>query len=74
MVSAPGCRSEILNSVPLFLGDRRADYDKIGLWAIRLCFTTENAYECARVTERYIHGGKYEPVEYTRGLYFRDVQ
>ena len=74
VVPAPGCRSEILNSTTLFLADKQADYDRIGLWAIRLLFTTENAFECAAITERYIHGGDYEPNEYTRGLYYRDVQ
>ena len=74
VVSAPGCRNEILNSAKLFLADKQADYEKIGLWAVRLYFTTENAFECAAVTERYLHGGSYEPGEYTRGLYYRDVQ
>ena len=74
VVPAPGCRNEILNSAKLFLADKKADYEKIGLWAVRLLFTTENAFECAKVTERYLRESKYEPGEFTRGLYYRDLQ
>ena len=74
MVSAPGCRNELLNSAKLFLADRAADYEHIGLWAIRLHFTTENAFECVTVAELYLKGGNYTPVVYTLGLYYRDVE
>lgn len=37
-------------------------------------FTTENAMECAQVLERYLGQGSYQPNEYTRGLYYRDVE
>jgi putative protease len=74
VVPAPGCRNEILNSAKLFLADKKADYEKIGLWAVRLLFTTENAFECAKVTERYLRESNYEPGEFTRGLYYRDLQ
>ena len=33
VVSAPGCRNELLNSQKLFLADKAADYRRIGLWA-----------------------------------------
>lgn len=46
----------------------------MGLWAARLLFTTESAAECVRVTERYLGRGSYEPKDYTRGLYYRDVE
>lgn len=74
VVKAPGCRNEILNSKKLFLADKAADYARIGLWAARLQFTTENAMECAQVLERYLGRGPYEPNDYTRGLYYRDVE
>ena len=74
VVQAPGCRNEVLNSAKLFLADKAADYEKLGLWAVRLYFTTENAFECATVAERYLHGGAYSPGAYTRGLYYRDVE
>ncbi len=74
VVKAPGCRNELLNSKKLFLADKSADYARLGLWAGRLHFTTENALECAQVLERYLGQGPYEPNDYTRGLYYRDVQ
>ena len=74
VVQAPGCRNEILNGNKLFLADKEKDYRSIGLWAIRLLFTTENPFECVIVTERYLHGGSYKPGEFTRGLYYRDVE
>ena len=75
VVSAPGCRNELLNGSKLFLADKEKDYQKLGLWAIRLLFTTENAFDCVSVTERYLRGGIYEPGGlHTRGLYYRDVE
>lgn len=73
VVKAPGCRNEILNAKKLFLGDKQKDYESIGLWAARLSFTTENPRECVQVTERYMNKGPYEPNDFTRGLYYRDV-
>ena len=74
VVSAPGCRNELLNSQKLFLADRAADYRRIGLWAQRLLFTTENPRECVQVAQRYLEQGSWTPNEYTRGLYYRDVE
>ena len=74
VVKAFGCRNEILNSKKLFLADKQADYSRVGLWAGRLAFTTENARECVQVLERYLDRGRYEPNDYTRGLYYRDVE
>ena len=74
VVKAPGCRNEILNSKKLFLADRAADYERVGLWCGRLQFTTENSMECARVLARYMNTGTYEPNDFTRGLYYRDVE
>jgi putative protease len=69
-----GCRNEILNADKLFLADKAGDYQRAGLWAIRLLFTTENGLECAQVLERYRGQGSYTPNSYTRGLYYRDVE
>ena len=74
VVKAWGCRNEIYNSKKVFLADKAADWRKLGLWAARLMFTTENAQECAQVLERYLNRGRYQPAEYTRGLYYRDVE
>ena len=74
VVKAPGCRNELLNSQKLFLADKAADYRRIGLWAQRLLFTTENPRECVQVTKRYLDQSTWSPNEYTRGLYYRDVE
>lgn len=74
VVKAWGCRNEIYNAKKLFLADKAADWRRLGLWAARLMFTTENSVECAQVLERYLEQGRYQPNEYTRGLYYRDVE
>ena len=74
VVTAFGCRNEILNANKLFLADKAQDYQRAGLWAIRLVFTTENPLECVQVMERYLDRGSYIPNNYTRGLYYRDVE
>ena len=74
VIKAPGCRNEILNSKKLFLADKQKDYQNLGLWAVRLQFTTENAIECAQAAERYMGRGQWSPADYTRGLYYREVE
>ena len=74
VVKAYGCRNEILNAKKLFLADKLDDLKRLGLWAVRLQFTTENAMECAQVLERYQGRGRYQPNDYTRGLYYRNVE
>ena len=74
VVKAPGCRNEIFNSKKIFLADKQSDWAKLGLWAGRLYFTTENAVECVQVMERYMGKGRFEPNEFTRGLYYRVVE
>ena len=69
-----GCRNEILNANKVFLADKSADWKKVGLRAIRLLFTTENGVECVQVLESYRGKGNYVPNNYTRGLYYRDVE
>lgn len=74
VVKAPGCRNEILNSKKLFLADKFDDYRRLGIWAARLQFTTENAMECVQALERYMGKGNWAPPDYTRGLYYREVE
>lgn len=73
VVKAPGCRSEILNSRPLFLADK-PEWKKAGLTYARLAFTTEGGAECVRVLERYQEQNDWAPAELTRGLYYRGVE
>ena len=74
VVKASGCRNELLNSQKLFLADKATDYRRLGLWGQRLLFTTENPRECVQVAQRYLERGSWSPNEYTRGLYYRDVE
>ena len=74
VLPAPGCRNELFNSQKLFLADRAADYRRAGLWAQRLMFTTENPKECVQAVQRYLDRNAWAPTEYTRGLYYRDVE
>lgn len=74
VVKAWGCRNEILNGKTLFLADKAADYQRLGLWAVRLMFTTEKLEQCVQVLERYRGQGRYKPADFTRGLYYRDVE
>ena len=56
------------------MADKQKDWQRLGLWGARLMFTTENALECAQVLERYLNQGRYQPNDFTRGLYYRDVE
>ncbi len=71
---AYGCRNEIFNSAPLWLGDKERFWKDVGLWAARLSFTTERGDECARILRGYMEGTSSAPEPFTRGLYFRDVE
>ena len=74
VVKAWGCRNEIFNSRKVFLADKQRDWKELGLWGARLMFTTENAIECAQVLERHLNQGKYQPNDFTRGLYYRGAE
>ena len=72
LLDAYGGRTEIENSRPLWLADRR-DWRKIGLSFARLRFTTETPEECARVVQGYRDGLPASGL-FTRGLYERGVE
>ena len=46
-------RSLIVNSLPLYMGDRQAELDRAGLSATHFVFTTESREEIARVISAY---------------------
>ncbi|MEA4893670.1 MAG: DUF3656 domain-containing protein [Oscillospiraceae bacterium] len=74
VVKEAGCRNVILNAHKLFLGDRRQDIGRCGLWGIRLLFTNEGAEECVRVADSFLGKTDYVPNGLTRGLYYRGVE
>lgn len=63
--------SELLNSCPLYLADRKKELD--GFDFALLYFTTELGAECAEIMEKYRSDAKASG-EYTRGLYYRGVE
>ena len=67
------CRSVLLNGKKLSLLDRQNDLQKLGLWATRLYFTTENAREVDRVLADYRNPPAFDPAGCTRGLYLRGL-
>jgi putative protease len=67
------CRSVLLNGKKLSLLDRREDLSRLGLWGLRLYFTTENSKEVDRVLRDFVNGAPFEPGSCTRGLYLRGL-
>jgi putative protease len=64
------CRNVVYSSKKIYLADKQKDISRLGLWAVRLMFTTENARECVQVAQRYFKLASYEPASRTRGLYY----
>ncbi len=64
-----GCRNTLWSAQKLHLIKRSREYLTAGLWGVRLSFTTENADECAKITERYLELGTYEPSSTTQGKF-----
>ena len=67
------CRSVLLNGKKLSLLDRQEDLHRLGLWSLRLYFTTENPREVDRVLRDFVNGAPFEPGSCTRGLYLRGL-
>ncbi|MBE6960495.1 MAG: U32 family peptidase [Ruminococcaceae bacterium] len=68
------CRSVLLNSKKLSWLDRQSDLARLGLWAVRLYFTTENAKEVDNVLSAYRNSPAFDPGACTRGLYLRGLE
>ena len=68
------CRSVILNGKKLSWLDRQNDLSRLGLWATRLYFTTENPKEVDMVLQSYTDPAPFDPGACTRGLYLRGVE
>ena len=67
------CRSVLLNGKKLNWLDRQKDLSKLGLWAVRLYFTTENGQEVDRVLQSCVSPIPFDPGACTRGLYLRGL-
>ena len=68
------CRSVLLNGKKLNWLDRQEDLSRLGLWATRLYFTTENAKEVDNVLSAYGNPPPFDPGAGTRGLYLRGLE
>ena len=68
------CRSILLNGKKLNWLDRQDDLSKLGLWAIRLYFTTENHREVDQVLAAVVDPPNFDPGSCTRGLYLRGLE
>ena len=68
------CRSVLLNGKKLYWLDRQEDLRKLGLWATRLYFTTENPNEVDGVLSSYLSPMPFDPGSCTRGLYLRGLE
>ena len=67
------CRSIVLNGKKLNWLDRQHDLARLGLWATRLYFTTENVREVDQVLAAYQNPPAFDPGACTRGLYLRGL-
>ena len=54
--------------------DRREELSRLGLWALRLSFTTENPSEVDGVLAAWDTDAPFDPGKCTRGLYLRGVE
>ena len=68
------CRSVVLNCKKLYLLDRKKDLSALGLWGLRMHFTTENPREVDDAIRNYQTAAPFDPGACTRGLYLRGVE
>ena len=75
IVKDPGtCRNVLLNGKKLYLLDKKDAFRGMGLWALRLQFTTENPGEIDKILMDYQGRAVFDAGSYTRGLYSRGVE
>ena len=75
VVKDPGtCRNVLLNGKKLYLLDKKDVFRGMGLWALRLQFTTENPGEIDKILMDYQGRAAFDAGSYTRGLYSRGVE
>lgn len=73
MKDGDSCRSVLLNGKKLNLLDRQDALARLGLWATRLYFTTENPKEVDQVLASLQTSAAFDPGACTRGLYLRGL-
>ena len=68
------CHSVIYNGKKLYLLDKLPELRSLGLWALRVQFTTENPMEVDGVVSALRGSAVFDPGACTRGLYYRGVE
>ena len=68
------CRTVILNGKKLYWLDKREEWAGLGLYGLRLLFTTENPREVDRALAAWSSKTSFDPGSFTRGLYVRGVE
>ena len=68
------CRSQLFNSKKLYWADKLPSIRGLGLWGLRLSFTTETPQQVDAILGDYSRGGTFDPGVSTRGLYVRGVE
>ena len=66
------CRSVVLNSVPLYMGDKLYDLMSVGADFMRLVFTTETKDECKKIFDMYSDKSVAD-FDFTRLHYYKGV-
>ena len=66
-----GCRNTVWAARKIWMADKSEEWSDCGLWAIRLCVSTESPRECLEVAKSYMQGTSYHPNGMTRGTYYR---
>ena len=75
LLKDPGtCRNVLYNGKRLYLLDKLQTLQSLGLWALRLSFTTENPAEVDAALGQFFGAGDFDPGTCTRGLYVRGVE
>ena len=67
------CRSVLLNGKKLYWLDRQDELARLGIWAGRLSFTTENSREVDQILSDFQRSAEFDPGACTRGLYLRGI-
>jgi len=65
------CRSVVLNSVPLYMGDKLSELQSVGADYLKMLFTTEDSELCRKICDRYFNTGGKPDFEYTRLHYLK---
>ena len=68
------CRSQLFNSKKLYWADKLPSLRGLGLWGLRLSFTTETPQQVDAILGDYSRGGTFDPGVSTRGLDVRGVE